>query len=247
MHRASVGGPVAFCTELSRTMVHRFLPLLIIAACVGAGSKGTDHAQAPAPPAEQQPPQESYLFSDSLHDIRFLVSTHLSMGGNAECRVEAVNTSVKGSKDVLQHLVLQDRKVMCPMPDGHFQAVEVGDFDFDHVKDFRIIRAAADITIPKYDYWLFDRASNGFVASRELDSIQDPQFDREREMISSQWYAGPGHRGGSTYKVQNGRIVMVSNMEKFTEGDHERWVIWGVKDGKLQPVQEKTMPLPQDH
>ena len=80
-----------------------------------------------------------------------------------------------------------------------------------------------------------------------LDSIQDPQFDWSREMISSQWYAGPGHRGGSTYKVENGRIVMVSNMEKFTEGDHERWVIWGMKDGRLQPVQEKRMPLPTDH
>lgn len=247
MHRASNRGPVFFCSDPYLTMVHRLLPLLLIAACVSAGSAPSDDTVPPAGQKGQQPKQDSYLFTDSLHDIRFLVSTHMDMSAGPQCQVDAVNMSMKGRKDVLQHLVLEHRKVMCPMPDGHFQAVEVGDFDFDHIKDFRIMRLAADVTNPKYDYWLFDPAINGFASSPVLDSIQDPQFDWSREMISSQWYAGPGHRGGSTYKVENGRIVMVSNMEKFTEGDHERWVIWGMKDGRLQPVQEKRMPLPTDH
>ncbi len=225
-------------------MLQRFVPLLFIAACVGTGSSSLENTPPPAPP-EQQVKQDSYLFSDSLHDIRFLVSTHMHMSKGPQCLVDAVNTSMKGGKEIIQHLELKDRMVMCPMADGHFQAVEVADFDFDGIKEFRVMRFADDITYPKYDYWRFDPAINGFVSSPELDSIQDPQFDWSRQMISSQWYKGPGHRGGSTYRVQNGRIVMVSNMEKFTEGDHERWVIWGMKDGRMQPVQEKRMPLPE--
>lgn len=229
-------------------------PLLLSALAVAACMSGTAPTAPPAPDpgpdstsAQQPPATESYLFSDSLHDVRFLVSTHLDMHGQAQCKVEAINTSLKGGKDVLQHLALTDQRVPCPMPDGHFQAVEFDDFDFDGRKEFRIMRAAADLANPKYDYWLFDPQANGFVASRMLDSIQDPQFDKGRQMISSQWYAAPGHRGGSTYKVINGRITMVSNMEKFTEGDHERWVIWGMKDGRFQPVEERDHPLPAAH
>ncbi len=232
-------------------MMLRAVPLLLIAACMSAGrpaqqvtmnANGSDTAST----GEQRPKQDSYLFTDSLHDIRFLVSTHMDMSQGATCQVDAVNMSMKGSKDIVQHLVLQHQVVPCPMPDGHFQAVEVGDFNFDHMKEFRVMRPAVDLTNPKYDYWLYDAKLNGFAASSELDSIQDPMFDWSRAMISSQWYAGPGHRGGSTYKVEGGRIVMVSNMEKFTEGDHERWVIWGMKDGKFQPVQERQVPLPKE-
>ena len=120
------------------------------------------------------------------------------------------------------------------------------DFDFDGRKDIRVVRAAADLTNPKHDYWLWNNEQRTFIASTMLDSIQDPIFDNERQMVSSQWYDGGLHRGGSTYRYQDGKLTMVSNMEKFKEGDHGRWVIWGMKDGQLQPVQEKEVPLPKD-
>ena len=64
-------------------------------------------------------------------------------------------------------------------------------------------------------------------------------------MVSSQWYESPVHRGGSTFRYEDGRLNMVSNMEKFREGDHERWVVWGMKDGRFQPVNEKEVALPR--
>ena len=224
---------------------YRVLPILLVAACMSSGST-TKTPVFPAVTTDQKTKQESYLFTDSLHDIRFWVSTHMDMKAGPVCRVDAVDMSIKGSKDMIQHLVLDNMIVLCPMPDGHFQSVELADFDFDGRKDFRIMRMAADLSHPAFNYWLFDPTKNGFLASRMLDSIQDPQFDYERRMSSSQWYEGPGHRGGSTFKTINGKITMVSNMEKFTEGDHERWVIWGMKDGKLQPISEKIHPLPKD-
>jgi hypothetical protein len=63
--------------------------------------------------------------------------------------------------------------------------------------------------------------------------------------VGSQWYRRPGLRGSSTFRFSEGRLIMMANMEKYTESDHERWVIWGMKDGVLQPVEERTMPLPE--
>lgn len=217
---------------------------VVIVACMGKAHEASpDHTAPGADSTGQDPAVERYLFSDSLHDIRFSVSSRPGAQGNV-CHVEAVEVSRKGDKALLQHLDLKDVAAPCPMPDGHFPAVELLDFDFDGQPDLRIMRAAADLGHPQHRYWLFDKALNGFVAAPLLDSIQDPQFDRDRRMVSSQWYARPGLRGGSTYKYVAGRLTMVSNMEKYTEGDHERWVIWGMKDGRFQPVEERTKPLP---
>lgn len=224
----------------------RFLLLpasAIMAACMGRGA-GPPPAESPRPDeAVQVPDTERYLFSDSLHDIRFVVSRRPGAHG-ADCRVEAVDLYPKGRPERRQHLVLADMAVPCPMPDGQFPAVELLDLDFDGRPDLRIMRAAADLSHPTHRYWLFDPAQGGFVPCPALDSIQDPQFDRERQLVSSQWYARPGLRGGSTFRYVNGRPTLVSNMEKYTEGDHERWVIWGMKEGRLQPVEERIKPLP---
>lgn len=226
-------------------MLLRFIPLVALSvACLGTTAPPpVPSAQPPAMP--QGPITERYLFTDSLHDIRFIVRTEPDARSGNRCQVQALELSAKGGTTVLQHLDLDDMPVPCPMSDGHFPAIELVDMNFDGLEDLRIMRAAADLTHPSYRYWLFDPRLNGFAAEPMLDSIQDPQFDYSRQMVSSQWYAGKGHRGGSTYKYENGRLVILSTLEKFTEGDHERWVTWGLLNGKFQQVQEKRMPLPQ--
>ncbi|MBL0044549.1 MAG: hypothetical protein IPP33_09190 [Flavobacteriales bacterium] len=221
----------------------RLFPVLLLFACIGSSvpQAATDIPSATA--AEQKPKQESYLFTDSLRDIRFLVSTHMHMSMGVQCSVDAITVSAKGAKEPFQRLAIENMTCPCPMPDGQFPAVQLLDYDFNGSKDISIMEAAADLTNAEHRYWLWDAATNQFTSSRMLDSIQQPMFDHDRQMVSSQWYAGPGHRGGSTYKYENGTLTMVSNMEKFTEGDHERWVIWGMKDGTFQPVQEKQVPL----
>ena len=221
----------------------RLLPVLLLFACMGSSVQQATTEIVPTSAAEQKTKQESYLFSDSLRDIRFLVSTHMHMSLGVQCAVDGITVSEKGAKEPFQRLAIENMTCPCPMTDGQFPAVELMDFDFNGSKDLRIMTAAADLTNAEHRYWLWDAATNQFTSSRMLDSIQEPMFDHDRQMVSSQWYAGPGHRGGSTYKYQNGALTMVSNMEKFSEGDHERWVIWGMKDGTLQPVQEKQVQL----
>ena len=133
-------------------------------------------------------------------------------------------------------LQVENMRCPCPMPDGQFPAVQLMDFDFDGHKDIRVMRMTANLTNPDHNYWLWDPAEKTYRASAVLDSIQQPMFDQGRKMVSSQWYDGGLHRGGSTFRYVDGRLTMVSNMEKFKEGDHERWVIWGLKDGIFQPV-----------
>ena len=200
-----------------------------------------------APPAqpEQQPKQDSYLFIDSLNEIRFLVSTHMHMSLGVQCQVEGITVTTKGEKQPYATVAVDNMLCPCPTADGQFPGVQLMDFDFDGRKDIRVIRAAKDLTNPEHRYWLWNEAQRTFIPSAALDSIHEPMFDNERRLVSSQWYDGPVHRGGSTFRFQNGQLTMVSNMEKFKEGDHERWVIWGMKDGRFQPVQEKEVPLPK--
>ena len=197
------------------------------------------------PPSEQQPPVEIYLFRDSLTEIRFLVSTHMHMTLGPQCQVDGITLTHHGEQEPFQRISVENMRCPCPMPDGQFPAVQLMDFDFDGHKDIRVMRMTANLTNPDHNYWLWDPAAKTYRASAVLDSIQQPMFDQGRKMVSSQWYDGGLHRGGSTFRYVDGRLTMVSNMEKFKEGDHERWVIWGLKDGIFQPVNEKLVPLPE--
>jgi len=187
--------------------------------------------------------RETFLFADSLHDVRFVVSTHLHMSGGMHCQVDELTVTAKGARAPFLRLPLDRVQCPCPDPDGRFPAVELLDVDFDGVRDLRIERPATGGQQPGHRYWRWDAAARTFSPAPVLDSIQQPMFDHDRKMVSSQWYAGPGHRGGSTFRYEEGRLVMVSNMEKFTEGDHERWVIWGRRDGRFQPVEERNVPI----
>lgn len=226
-------------------MSARILPLFLVVACMNGYAPSSGPVIADPSLAEQKPKQDSYLFIDSLNEIRFLVSTHMNMSLGVQCQVEGITVSDRGAKEPFATIPVESMLCPCPTADGQFPGVQLLDFDFDGRKDIRVMRAAADLTNPKYNYWLWDETQRTFIASVKLDSIQDPMFDNERQMVSSQWYDGGLHRGGSTYRYQNGKLTMVSNMEKFKEGDHERWVIWGMKDGRFQPVQEKQVPLPK--
>lgn len=226
-------------------MPARILPLLLLVACMSDYRPSSEPMVAPPAQPEQQPKQDSYLFIDSLNEIRFLVSTHMHMSLGVQCRVEGITVTTKGEKQPFTTVAVANMLCPCPTADGQFPGVQLMDFDFDGHKDIRVMRAAADLTIPNHRYWLWNATQRTFIPSAGLDSIHEPMFDNERQLVSSQWYDGPLHRGGSTFRFQNGQLTMVSNMEKFKEGDKERWVIWGMKDGRFQPVQEKEVPLPK--
>ena len=187
--------------------------------------------------------RETYLYADSLHDLRFVVSTHLRMTGDVHCQVDEVNVTTKGARAPFLHQPLEHALCPCPDNEGRFGAVELLDVDFDGIRDLRILHPETGGQAPGHRYWRWDPVLRTFAPSPVLDSIQQPLFDHARKMVSSQWYAEAGHRGGSAFRYENGRLTMVSNMEKFTEGDHERWVIWGLKDGRLQPVEERIVPI----
>ncbi len=226
-------------------MPARVFPLLLLVACMSDYRPSSEPMVAPPAQPEQQPKQDSYLFIDSLNEIRFLVSTHMHMSLGVQCQVEGITVTTKGEKQPYATVAVDNMLCPCPTADGQFPGVQLMDFDFDGRKDIRVIRAAKDLTNPEHRYWLWNEAQRTFIPSAALDSIHEPMFDNERRLVSSQWYDGPVHRGGSTFRFQNGQLTMVSNMEKFKEGDHERWVIWGMKDGRFQPVQEKEVPLPK--
>ena len=187
--------------------------------------------------------RETYLYADSLHDLRFVVSTHLHMTGGVHCQVDEVTLTAKGERTPFKRQPLEHAECPCPDGEGRFGAVELLDVDFDGLRDLRIQRPDNSGRSPEHRYWRWDPAERAFIPSPMLDSIQQPLFDHARRLVSSQWYAEAGHRGGSTFRYENGRLSMVSNMEKYSEGDHERWVIWGMKEGRFQPVEERMVPL----
>ncbi len=226
-------------------MLLRILPLLSVVACLSDYRAASEPLDFPPAPAEQKPKLDSYLFIDSLNEIRFLVSTHMHMSLGVQCQVEEITLTLKGTKEPYRRIAVQNVHCPCPTAEGQFTGVQLMDFNFDGHKDIRVVRMASDLTNAEHNYWLWDEAERTFAPSPALDSIQQPIFDHDRKMVSSQWYDGALHRGGSNFRFADGKLTMVSNMEKFKEGDHERWVTWGMKDGRFQPVQEKEIPLPK--
>lgn len=224
-------------------MPARILPLVFLIACMSDYRASSEPLVPPPLEEDQKPKLDSYLFVDSLNEIRFLVSTHMHMSLGVQCQVEAITLTTKDEKEPYARVTVDNMLCPCPTEDGQFPGVQLMDFDFDGHKDIRVMRAAKDLTNPEHRYWLWSDAQHTFVSSAVLDSIHQPMFDAERRLVSSQWYDGALHRGGSNFRFENGRLTMVSNMEKFKEGDHERWITWGMKDGRFQPVQEKEVPL----
>lgn len=209
-----------------RSLVRASLLVALLAA-------GTVHGQV----------RETYLYADSLYDLRFVVSTHLHMTGGVHCQVDEVTLTTRGDRTPFKRQPLEHAQCPCPDSEGRFGAVELLDVDFDGLRDLRIQRPESGRHGPEHRYWRWDPVGRTFTPCPMLDSIQQPLFDPARRMVSSQWYAEAGHRGGSTFRYENGQLTMVSNMEKFTEGDHERWVIWGMKDGRFQPLEERRVPI----
>ncbi len=226
-------------------MPYRILPVLLLVACMSDFRGPTEQGVAPRVAEEQKPKLDSYLFMDSLKEIRFLVSTHMHMSLGVRCQVEEITLTAKGEKEPNRRIAVANMHCPCPTQDGQFPGVQLMDFNFDGRKDIRVMRMSDDLTNPAHNYWLWNEAERTYSPSTILDSIQQPMFDNERQLVSSQWYDGGLHRGGSTFRYQHDHLTMVSNMEKFKEGDHERWVIWGMKDGLLIPIQEKEVPLPK--
>ena len=226
-------------------MPFRILPLLLLVACMSDYRASSEPLMVPQAEEPQKPKLDSYLFVDSLTEIRFLVSTHMHMSLGVQCQVEEITLTTKGEQEPYRRIAVKTMHCPCPTVDGQFPGVQLMDFNFDGRKDIRVMRMSADLTNPEHNYWLWDEKERTFTSSTALDSIQQPMFDHDRKMISSQWYDGGLHRGGTNFRFENGRLKMVSNMEKFKEGDHERWVTWGMKDGVFQPVSEKEVPLPK--
>lgn len=226
-------------------MPARILPLLFLIACMSDYRTSSEPLITPPVTGAQKPKLDSYLFVDSLKEIRFLVSTHMHMSLGVQCQVEEITLTANGEKEPYSRIRVENMHCPCPTQDGQFAAVQLMDFNFDGHKDIRVMRMTANLTNPEHNYWLWDETARTFNSSAVLDSIQQPMFDNDRKMVSSQWYDGGLHRGGSTFRYEHGQLRMVSNMEKFKEGDHERWVVWGMKDGIFQPVSEKEVPLPK--
>ncbi|HEX2617943.1 MAG TPA: hypothetical protein VHL57_10395 [Flavobacteriales bacterium] len=193
-------------------------------------------SSAEAPPADTT----YYTLKDSLHAFRFALTE-----APGKCKALFVDIRPATGTAPVQHVDLGGMGIHCPTSDGRLFAIEVKDLDFDGIPDFRLMRADTDPRIPGYRYWLHNVRQRAYVACPALDSIQHPNFDQDHRLVGSQWSRRPGLRGSSTFRFSEGRLIMMANMEKYTESDHERWVIWGMKDGVLQPVEERTMPLPE--
>lgn len=216
----------------------RALPLLLLPALGALLLPSAERPVAVVPPATAD--TGHYVVADSLHRFRFSLLEHAP---DDSCRALAVDIHPLDGNGPDQHLVLDGLAVPCPMANGRLLAVEVMDLNFDGIRDLRLVRANSDPALPQYRYWLFDADQKVFTPCTALDSLQHPNFDRARRMVGSQWYTRKGLRGTSTFYFQGTRLVMLANMEKYTEGDHERWVTWGRKDGRFQPVSERIVPL----
>ncbi len=115
----------------------------------------------------------------------------------------------------------------------------IEDMNFDGFNDFRLFQfLPAAPNIPYY-YWLYNPKTKRFELSKQLEDITSPEFDPKNKLITSEWRAGYGHYGTSTFKFINGKVTLVEEYEFFPDKNDDSKVITLYKkriQGKMKVI-----------
>ena len=111
----------------------------------------------------------------------------------------------------VQEIVLEETSTY----DREKLGIIIEDMNFDGYKDLRIQSfISAGVNTPFY-YWLWDDELSQYKRSEELEKIISPEFDSEKETISSFVRIGAGNYLVREYKYIEGEIVLSKEEEIF--------------------------------
>lgn len=124
------------------------------------------------------------------------------------------------------------------------------DMNFDGYKDIRIqVSTPPGPNIPYY-CWLWDNSAAKFVKNEPLEKITAPNFDQDKETITSFVRAGAAHHLEYTYKYIGGVPTVVRVKERKGEMVNGeiimRYITRELRDGELVVVEDFVRPYESD-
>lgn len=119
----------------------------------------------------------------------------------------------------------------------NLHALEFVDMNFDGFADLRIVESRPSGPNVPYLNWLFDPASNRFVASAALDALSAPSFDAAKQEVSSAWRDNAARYGSDTHRWRDGQLLPLRREERLYSGQGAYTAITSVwKKGRWRPT-----------
>ena len=171
----------------------------------------TETAATAAEPPAAAHPTIRHRIHPSLPEFTFTVLGDRPAASSATLRVQRIEIRRGSASEPFQ--VIEGLDTETPLPAGE-PALFLLDMNFDGYADMRIAEFRSAGPNTAYLNWLFDPASEKFVASRELNDIPSPEYDSASRQIRSSWRDGATRYGIDVYELRDGRPVLVRKEEK---------------------------------
>lgn len=131
---------------------------------------------------------------------------------------------------------------------GLFRQSNIVDANFDGYMDFSYIYSRGNQPIYGY-YWIWDEENGLFENEPEFNTISDPSFDEETEIISGYAYSSVASGTHSYYRWEDGKLICVRQVEVcYPEEDwtSQQLVVRDRINGKLTEVYRETFGSPNE-
>lgn len=182
--------------------------------------------------------QKIYSYHDQQFIYKLKIDSVLSGDSiNYECIVRSISIRRASNHQLVQTIYPPENYFFCDINKREIFVAE--DMNFDGVNDIRLIQFIPAAPNTPYYYWMYNKAANQFQRSKAFDNITTPEFDHKQKLIISSWRGGWANYGSSTYKVINGKPVLIEEYEtKESENDSTKHILTQKKriNGKLRLI-----------
>jgi len=176
------------------------------------------------------------------HDKQFIYKLTLDsvLSGdsvNYQCSVRMICILKRSNHQLVQTINPPENYFFCDINKKEIFVAE--DMNFDGVNDIRLIQFIPAAPNTPYYYWMYNNTTHQFQRNKAFDNITTPEFDRKQKLIISSWRGGWANYGSSTYKIINGKPVLIEEYEtKELENDSTKHILTQKKriNGKLRLV-----------
>jgi len=191
--------------------------------------------------------QKTFSYQDKLFIYNLTIDSALSADSvNYDCAVKSISIIKKSDDKLVWTILPPENYFLCDLPQNQIFIVE--DVNFDSINDIRLLQfLPASPNLPYY-YWIYNPITKNFQRQKALEEITSPEFDHNKQIITSFWRASCCDHGLSVYKYINGNPVLIKESEVAQDLNDNKKYITTVKkrvNGKMKLV-KRTIAIDKD-
>ena len=176
-----------------------------------------------------------YDINENLPSYRFIL-----IGDSLDNIIREIQIYVGGSTELLQKIEIYN-EIEPPYRDANYFGR--ADFNFDGYYDIMLLSGWGVTGNENYLIWLFKIDSGVFVYNEQLSSFDLPEINPIKKEITSLYKGGYGYYHYYTYKYDNNKYNLISELEIFCDEKNEYAIRREsmIKNGKMEVISTKKI------